>query len=235
MKKIKKSCKGFTLIELFLVVVVLVILAGAIVVVGDNSVASADAENIINNLRMLKTAALEWLADYSDYVDHGHSGARLNAEPYQITYPLTYVIGAGGSNPNVASRAEHHIQNIMRSKADGRDTIMKYIRTTNNHSPISLNEATDRGSSPKQDGYAFCDSSGAWNNPGGNEGWTSGVRKWFVVYRFKDNNKHSKRVREKLAERAEELKLLRDEKNLYTSGYEFVYMEIVDLEEYFGM
>ena len=64
-----KFRKGFTLVELLLVIVVIAILAGTVMVSGDESIISAEANNIISNMRVIKAAALEWLADYGDFID----------------------------------------------------------------------------------------------------------------------------------------------------------------------
>ena len=115
-KNIKnKFRKGFTLVELLLVIVVIAILAGTIMISGDDSVISAEANNIISNMRILKTAALEWLADYNDYVDRT---GKLN---YMVTYPYSNL------RRNFNSDAIRSIQNLMYSNARGRDTMMKYI------------------------------------------------------------------------------------------------------------
>ena len=112
----KKSRKGFTLIELFLVIVVIVILAGAIMVSGDESVVSAEADNIINNMRILKTAALEWLADYGDYID---------PNDHRVTYPYPAIMPIEKRN-----NAKQCIQDVMKEDyPQGRQTMMKYVNS----------------------------------------------------------------------------------------------------------
>ncbi|MBR1486072.1 MAG: prepilin-type N-terminal cleavage/methylation domain-containing protein [Synergistaceae bacterium] len=205
----KKSRKGFTLIELFLVVVVLVILAGAIVVAGDNSVVSAEADNIINNMRILKTAALEWLADHGDFVD------RTGTLNYMVTYPYSNL----NNEYFVKGKAEQNIQNVMRGKEHGRDTVMKYIKTA---TKISVNGDTSSGSSPTKGGYALVDAS--W-------GLKGGYNKWYVVYQFEGNSKHERKIKKKIADRAEELELYKHLTDFYTMDASFVYMPIIDLAE----
>ena len=219
--------KGFTLIELLLVIVVIAILAGTVMVSGDESVISAEANNIINNMRILKTAALEWLADYSDFVDHGHAPADFHARPYQITYPLTYVTGAGGSNPDVRGQAKKNIQHLMHSDANGRDTMMKYIHI---NPMISINERESPPYAKEEgDSYSIVDSSGAWNGT-----FTGDCRKWFICYKFSQNSTRATKLKKKIKERAEEFGLLKDENTPYDGNATWVYMKIVDLEEYFG-
>ncbi len=55
--------KGFTLVELLIVIVVIGILSAMMMLSSTESVASAKANNIISNLRNLKTAVLSWYTD----------------------------------------------------------------------------------------------------------------------------------------------------------------------------
>ena len=211
MKKEKISRKGFTLIELLLVIVVVVILAGTIMVSGEESIISAEANNIINNMRILKSAALEWLADYGDFVD------QTGEFNYMVTYPHSTL----HDKYFLKGKAEQCIQNLMRKKDEkdhGRDTMMKYIKTEN---PISVNEDTGNGSGPIQGGYALVDSTRDLKE--------SAFNKWYVVYRFETENTHVKKLKQKIADRKEEYRLLKDAKTLYTTDKSYVYMEIIDL------
>ncbi len=217
MKKEKFSRKGFTLIELLLVIVVVVILAGTIMISGDESIISAEANNIINNMRILKSAALEWIADYGDYID------RTGKFNYMVTYPYSTL----NDEYFLKGKAEQCIQNVMRKKSDkehGRDTVMKYIKTAYPPEDVriipSVNEDTDRGSGAIQGGYALVDAS---RNLGG------GYNKWYVVYRFETENALVKKLKQKIAERAEEFELYKNQTDFYKKDSEYVYMPIIDL------
>ncbi|MBR6901348.1 MAG: type II secretion system protein [Synergistaceae bacterium] len=61
--------KGFTLVELLIVIVVIGVLSAMMMLSSTEAVSSAKATNIINNLRNWKTATLEWYADNIDKVD----------------------------------------------------------------------------------------------------------------------------------------------------------------------
>ena len=61
--------KGFTLVELLIVIVVIGILSAMMMLSSTEAVSSAKAAKIINDLRNLKTAALAWYADNLDYVE----------------------------------------------------------------------------------------------------------------------------------------------------------------------
>lgn len=219
----KKSRQGFTLIELFLVIVVVVILAGAIMVSGDESVVSADANNIINNMRILKTAALEWIADYGDYID---------PNDHRVTYPYPAIMPIDKRN-----NAKQCIQNVMKSDADGRQTMMKYVNSAYKRKKDGddfdnlLNKNT---SAPYANpgGYAIIDASGGHGDGMGSEisdKWS----KWYVVYNPVDN-KHEKKVMKKLENRAVEEGLYVNNKDnkgdYYTADAKpnYVYMEIID-------
>jgi len=57
--------KGFTLVELLIVIIIIGILAGAMMMVAGRSRDTAEATRIISDLRTMKSAVLVWLADAS--------------------------------------------------------------------------------------------------------------------------------------------------------------------------
>ena len=59
----KNSRKGFTLVELLIVIVVIGVLSTMMMLSSTEAVSSAKASNIVSNLRNLKTAALAWYVD----------------------------------------------------------------------------------------------------------------------------------------------------------------------------
>lgn len=63
-----KMRKGFTLVELLIVIVIIGILAAAMLLSGGSATASAEASNIVSNLRSLKAAALMFYMDSMDKV-----------------------------------------------------------------------------------------------------------------------------------------------------------------------
>lgn len=58
--------KGFTLVELLIVIVVIGILSAMMMISSSEAVASAKATNIVNNLRAMKVAALSYYEEHSD-------------------------------------------------------------------------------------------------------------------------------------------------------------------------
>lgn len=129
---------GFTLIELFLVIAVIVILSGVLTVAGEQTVASTEADSIINNMRILKTAALEWLADYGDYV---------NLDNHSVTYPVPAIRVA----TTASDSDKYRIQDLM-SDVDGRASMMKYVKITSKLFTLSNGDEL-----PKEDEYAITD------------------------------------------------------------------------------
>ena len=68
MKKRIYARKGFTLVELLIVIVVIGILSAMMMLSSTEAMSSAKASNIASNLRNLKTATLAWYADHVDWV-----------------------------------------------------------------------------------------------------------------------------------------------------------------------
>lgn len=75
-----KVRKGFTLVELLIVIVIIGILAAAMLLSMGSATASAEASNIVTELRGLKAASTMFYADSMDYIKNtstltqGHSG-----------------------------------------------------------------------------------------------------------------------------------------------------------------
>ena len=65
----ERSRKGFTLVELLIVIVVIGILSAMMMLSSTEAVTTARANNIISNLRNWKTATLAWYTDHIDMVD----------------------------------------------------------------------------------------------------------------------------------------------------------------------
>ena len=63
--------KGFTLVELLIVIAILGALTSMMSLSGTNATASANATKIVNNLQTLKTAAIMF---YNDYIYSGDAG-----------------------------------------------------------------------------------------------------------------------------------------------------------------
>ncbi|MBQ7595011.1 MAG: type II secretion system protein [Synergistaceae bacterium] len=70
--------KGFTLVELLIVIVVIGVLSTMMMLSSTEAVSSAKAATIISNLRNLKTATLAWYADNLDRVVKDSNGYQIN-------------------------------------------------------------------------------------------------------------------------------------------------------------
>ncbi len=83
-KMLKRKSKGFTLVELLIVVIIIGILAGMMMLSTGSATAKAEATKIVSDMRNLKAAAImvyaedmEWptaMASLDDYVDTAISG-----------------------------------------------------------------------------------------------------------------------------------------------------------------
>ena len=66
-----KARKGFTLVELLIVIVIIGILASSMMLSSGSATATAEASNIITDLRVMKAAALMLYADSMDFFNMG--------------------------------------------------------------------------------------------------------------------------------------------------------------------
>ena len=68
-KMLKKKSKGFTLVELLIVIIIIGILAGMMMLSTGGATAKAEATKIVSDMRNLKAAAVMYYADNSDWTD----------------------------------------------------------------------------------------------------------------------------------------------------------------------
>ena len=85
--------KGFTLVELLIVIVVIGVWSAMMMLSSTEAVSSAKASNIISNMRNLKTAALEYYADNMDKVET--KGAKIEITDITPYLTTTKIDGIG--------------------------------------------------------------------------------------------------------------------------------------------
>lgn len=111
MKNIKR--KGFTLVELLIVIVVIGILSSMMMLSSTEAVTSAKASNIVTNLRNLKTAALACYVDNMDWFndsDNGPSRAKALDKPGSGKVGSKDVLFAYlGSGKDIPDSKDYHL------------------------------------------------------------------------------------------------------------------------------
>ncbi len=130
MQSIKR--KGFTLVELLIVIVVIGILSTMMMLSSTEAVTSAKANNIISNLRNFKTAAMVMYGDYLDSMDRGYSPTGTGDFPSDFDTAVDAILvkymNKGDSNASDPETAHYH---IVMSKAPNNSDNGYYIRYDN--------------------------------------------------------------------------------------------------------
>ncbi|MBQ4401596.1 MAG: type II secretion system protein [Synergistaceae bacterium] len=211
----KHARRGFTLVELLIVIVVIRILSAMMMLSSTEAVTTAKVSNIISNMRQLKTATLEWYTDHIDYIHPSDNDQIAN-------YKMTYTDDNGNSSTGNAKT----ITNVARNDPT---EITRYL---SNGGSVSLCEKksgsarTNNMNDLKEGSYMILD--GTVMHP-------AALRtRWFVGYSVPND----KRIKQKIAGRAKSLGLISGWDNTTNSGKiydsttndgKFVYLEILNL------
>ena len=89
-KMLKRKSKGFTLVELLIVVIIIGILAGMMMLSTGSATAKAEATKIVSDMRNLKAAAVMYYADNSAWTtDIASLDKYVDADMTSSDYSLT--------------------------------------------------------------------------------------------------------------------------------------------------
>jgi prepilin-type N-terminal cleavage/methylation domain-containing protein len=70
----KRCSKGFSLVEILIVIIIIGILSGTLMIAVGNATSKSEATRIVSNLQVLKTAVIMYYADNHEWFSQGKQG-----------------------------------------------------------------------------------------------------------------------------------------------------------------
>ena len=116
---VRKMRKGFTLVELLIVIVIIGILAAALLLSSGSATDSAEASNIISDLRGLKSACLMLFVDSMDVVNTDTYTLQLTHLQRYMDNPTRITTGYGFRVSTDTANARWWVGFDMTNKAQG--------------------------------------------------------------------------------------------------------------------
>lgn len=206
----KEGRKGFTLVELLIVIVVIGILSAMMMFSSTEAVSSAKASNVTSNLRNLRTAITAWYLENTDKIEKGSTGA------YLVRWSTAYQ----KNDDNLTPVQELWDSRVKRNgdiidSSTFKSQILRYMENPDRVTATNRTQNSNKNASV-YGGYVLEDNGGSEKRS-----------QWFIGY-VVDNNS----MKEKFAGRAKSLGLLQENKKnskLYTNG-DIVWVRVLSFE-----
>ena len=216
--------RGFTLVELLIVIVVIGILSAMMMLSSTEVIDSAKVAGIVSDMRNIRTAATLWYLNNPDKIETNpgslqysiKTGTNGNQDIQTYFAGYTEIKKDKDGNESISVKVKASRQAELRKYLDGGSSLMK----------INANNETGGYGTKYPGDYGLINN----RNIGGITSQPATNKNWYVSYRIGETDDDNPGLQAKLKAKAQSLGLLGTNGKLYTGG-KVAFMHVLKLAD----